>query len=148
MKRSTPWMVIACLLVGVAGWTAAGCGKKAYPVVPKQEALVQGVTDLQARMVDNQVEISWTVETTQPVPVQKFVLYRASRSLADGDCPGCPMLFTKISEWPVVSSRSGASYRMRVKDGVDPGMIYFYKVIGIDVYGHSGKDSNVAEIQP
>jgi hypothetical protein len=35
---------------------------------------------------------------------------------------------------------------MRVLDPVEPGYVYFYKVVGIDTAGLSGKDSNVAEL--
>lgn len=147
MKRvSTPWIVVTCILIGSCVLISTGCGKKAYPVSPGQKLLVQHATDLQARMLQGQVELVWTVPASPAVALSRFVVYKASRALSEGECKGCPLLFSKLSEWPVISSRSGVPVKMRVLDPVEPGYVYFYKVVGIDTAGLSGKDSNVAEL--
>ena len=144
----------AAVLLAVICWTAAiilvsGCGKKGPPVPPTGD-MPPKVMDLDYRISNNILELSWTVPQTSSEaksPVTGFLVFGSKQTTIEADCPNCPIFFREIGDIPVrtMDREQGKSSRMAFTQTIEPGFRYIYKVRAYDDDGIAGKDSNFVD---
>jgi len=134
---------ILILIASLVIMLCSGCGRKTLPVPPAQ-IQPAAVTDLSGRLTGGNIELTWSIPESDS-PVSRFVIYKASRAIAEGECTNCPLAFVKIAEVPAIHQKSEAVFRMMFRDAVKKGYVYTYKVIGIADKGAVSGDSNLAE---
>lgn len=143
------WTAALLLLVAGLSFVWIGCGKKGPPHPPRRP-LPPAVKDLEYRLRNDMVELSWTVPSAQnhrfsaPATVKVF---RSRLSAAEAGCENCPIRYAVSGDLPIHQKGSDDSkpLRMRFTEFVEPGYRYIYKVTVFDEYGMGGKDSNIVK---
>jgi hypothetical protein len=136
-------VTVLCLILSLAC-----CGKKGPPVPPEMLPLPT-VTDLEAILFNNSVELTWTVQTGKNMPAADgFRIYRSKNSLVDSqECPGCPDVFEKISELATAFSLWGREKnRFNYREILEDGYVYRYKVMAFTDRGLASEWSNTVEL--
>jgi hypothetical protein len=140
MKKATFLTVIVLVIL------AWGCGVKAPPTPP--DVLVpKAVKDLQGTVKDGAFYLTWSlpkenVDGSRPVDLKRFLVLRRDETRG---CPECPGEFTVKAE---LDLRKPHGYLMEDdtvtwKDsGLAAGVIYMYKVIGVNHWRYQGPASN------
>jgi hypothetical protein len=100
------------------------------------------VRDLRAAVADSSVVLTWTMPAPA-VAVAGFNLYRSGPQSESETCPACPRHYVLMRK--VTAESSAGSFRAVVQKGAVSGR-FFYRVIPYDRDGHSGPESNEAEI--
>lgn len=124
------------------------CGKKGPPVPPEMLPLA-AVTDLEAKLYNNSIALTWTVQTEKNVPAPDgFRIYRSKKSFTDSKtCPGCPDVFEKVSESATAFSLWGrAENRFNYSEIHEDGYVYRYKVMSYTDSGLTSEWSNTVEV--
>lgn len=130
------------LAIGVVG-----CGKKTRPV-PPDAVLPAGITDLDYRLDEKGVRLSWscpsrTVQDERlPYRIEGFELWRAVVALKD-DCPGCPIPFGPPMELPAECEAGRAHYQETL---LRPGYRYVYRVRTKAGWYVASDDSNTVSV--
>jgi hypothetical protein len=123
------------------------CGKKGPPVPPDTLPLFP-VTDLNAKLFENEIELSWTAQAGRGAPVPDgFRIYRSQKSLMDPQCPECPDVFEMVSELAVAFSLWGWTERLiNYHEILEKGHIYRYRIIAYTFSGLTSEWSNTVEV--
>jgi predicted small lipoprotein YifL len=123
------------------------CGKKGPPIPPDTVPLLP-VTNLDAKLFDNLLELSWTAQAGRGMAVPDgFRIYRSKRSLVNPECPECPDVFEMVSEMAVAFSLWGWTERqINFHETLEDGYIYRYKVIAYTYRGLTSEWSNMVEV--
>lgn len=139
MKKMFPIVLFLVILAG-------GCGVKAPPTPP--DVLVpEAVSDLLGTVKEGAFYLTWTLpkenrDGSRPVDLERFLVLRRDETRG---CPECPGEFTVRAE---LDLRSPKGYLLENntatwKDtGLTEGVIYMYKVIGVNHWGYQGPPSN------
>ncbi len=143
------WISAFLLVLVCLNFLWMGCGKKGPPQPPRRP-LPPAIKDLTHVIYGDKVELSWTVPGTEdhkaslPVAVKVF---RSRLSAEEASCENCPIRFSVSGDIPIEQQRSEKSkpIRMRYTEDIEPGYRYVYKVIALDEYGISGRDSNIVK---
>ncbi len=120
-----------------------GCGRKDLPVPPRQ-LNPPAVIDLQHKVQDGQVELSWTVpkkKSRHQTDLAGFKVYRSKITLSEADCDNCPLNFSMIRD--IVLLKRDQKEPLVFSDPLDPGYRYTYVVRGYSDNGMVSADSNV-----
>ena len=141
MKKAI--LPIVMLLV-ILAW---GCGVKAPPIPP--DVLVpEAITDLRGTVSREEAfYLTWSLpkenmDGSRPVDLVGFLVLRRDET---GGCPECPGEFTVKAE---LDLREPQGYILEDdtvtwKDsGLTEGVIYMYKIIGVNHWGYQGPPSN------
>lgn len=130
---------------------AAGCGVKAPPIPP--DVLVpKGATDLRGTVMEETFELTWTMpkanqDGSKPVDLVRFLVLRRDETRG---CPECPGEFKVKAD---LDLRSQKGYRLEkntvtwVDRDLTEGVIYMYKVVGVNHWGYQGPPSNEVMIK-
>ena len=122
-----------------------GCGKKDLPVPPRR-LNPPAVIDLQHRIEDNQVELSWTVppkKRRRQTDLAGFKVYRSKITLSETNCENCPLKFSMVRDIPLI--KKDKKEPLKFTDTLDPGYSYTYVVRGYSDNGMISADSNVVK---
>lgn len=136
-------------LVGLNfGWI--GCGQKGPPR-PPHRPLPPAVKDLSYVIYGEMVELRWTIPGADGQKVSSPAAVKVLRSrltAAEASCENCPVRYSVSGDIPIHQKRSEKSKpkKMSYAEYVEPGYRYVYKVIVLDEYGISSKDSNIVNI--
>lgn len=134
-------LVMASLILVVFG--VSGCGIKAPPIIPGY-ALPPVVSDLQYQLVDNQINLTWSIPPKRAIDnhtIAGVKVFRLKQALKNRPCQDCPLTFTIIKKIP---ARSGT---MQFQDTIDKGFAYYYKIVLYDAENHNGEDSNIVHLE-
>jgi len=144
MKKMLPiWIFLAIL--------AGGCGVKTS-LVPPDVLVAKAIKDLQGTVKEETFELSWSVPKTNAngsTPVD-LVQFRVLRREETGGCPECPGEFKVRAE---LDLRTPKGYRLEkntatwVDKELNEGVIYMYKVIGVNHWGYASAPSNEVMIK-
>ena len=142
-------MALAVLILVTPAVMMWGCGKKGSPEPPTGSRPPR-VGDLRYGVSNNTVKLSWTVPETDEkaqLPITGFLIYRFQQSLAERECPNCPIIFKLIGDVPVRSPGSGQSVPPLIMftQTIEPGYRYTYKVNGYSEGGIRSRNSNFAQ---
>ena len=121
------------------------CGQKDRPVPPRR-LKPPAVIDLQHRIEDNQVELSWTVpekKSRLQTDLGGFKVYRSKITLSEASCENCPLKFTMVRDIPLL--KKDKKEPLKFSDTLDPGYSYIYVVRGYSDNGMISADSNVVK---
>lgn len=152
-KKTGLGAVIVCcvLLWAIAGSMPYGCGRKAMPEPPRGEK-PPAVNDLSYRLVNNTIELTWTVPAAaagkDKTPISGFLIYEFKQPMMASECPNCPKYFEKIGDVPLQGS-PGAEDGLRTMVFVQPieaGYRHIYKVATVNEAGMFSRDSNEIEL--
>lgn len=139
MKATFPTLILLIIL-------AVGCGVKAPPIPP--DVLVpEAITDLQGTVREEAFYLTWSLpkenmDGSRPVDLERFLVLRRDETRG---CPECPGEFKVKAE---LDLRSPKGYVLEDdtatwKDsGLTEGVIYMYKVIGVNHWGYQSPPSN------
>lgn len=140
MKKATFLMVIVLVIL------AWGCGVKAPPTPP--DVLVpKAVKNLKGTVKEGAFYLTWSLpkenlDGSTPVDLVGFLVLRRDETLG---CPECPGEFNVKAE---LDLRSPKGYlleddKVTWKDsGLTEGVIYMYRIIGVNHWGYQGPSSN------
>lgn len=140
MKKAT--LLIVMFLV-ILLW---GCGVKAPPTPP--DVLVpKAVKDLQGTVKEGAFYLTWSlpkenVDGSKPADLVRFLVLRRDETRG---CPECPGEFTVKAELDLRKPHGYILENNTVtwKDsGLTAGVIYMYKVIGVNHWRYQGPPSN------
>jgi hypothetical protein len=141
-------MALAVLLLVTPAVMMLGCGKKGPPEPPTGSRPPR-VGDLRYGVSNNTVKLSWTVpepDEKAQLPITGFLIYRFQQSVAERECPNCPISFKLIGDVPVRSPGSGQSAPpITFTQTIEPGYRYTYKVNGYSEGGIRSRNSNLAQ---
>ena len=139
MKKMLPvWIFLAIL--------AVGCGVKTS-LTPPDVLVAKTIKDLQGTVKEETFELSWSVPKANAngsTPVD-LVQFRVLRREETGGCPECPGEFKVKAE---LDLRSPKGYLLEkdtatwVDKDLTEGVIYMYKVIGVNHWGYASAPSN------
>jgi predicted small lipoprotein YifL len=123
------------------------CGKKGPPIPPDALPLLP-VTDLNAELFENEIELSWTAQAGRGASVPDgFRIYRSKKPLVDPECPECPDVFEMVSELAVAFSLWGWTERLiNYHEILEKGHIYRYRIIAYTFSGLTSEWSNTVEV--
>jgi hypothetical protein len=123
------------------------CGKKGPPLPPDTLLLVP-VTNLDAKLFDNEIEVFWTAQAGRGTSVPDgFRIYRSKKSLIVPECLECPDVFEMVSELTVAFSLWGwTERRINYHEILEDGYIYRYRVIAYTYSGLTSEWSNTVEV--
>lgn len=131
------------ILLIILAW---GCGVKAPPTPP--DVLVpEAVSDLQGTVKEETIVLTWSlpeenVDDSTPVDLRRFLVLRRDET---GGCPECPGEFKVRAD---LDLRSPQGYLLEdntvtwADTGFRDGVIYMYRVIGVNHWGYQGPSSN------
>jgi len=146
MLRSLTAFRLLLLTMAVLGLLVpTGCGVKGPPIPPKM-MLPPPVQDLQGRVEDGRVVLTWTPPgrpSGRVMDVAGFRVYRSRIPLSDSDCPSCPLRFEQAAE---LSLGGDARARMTFSEALQAGHGYTYKVVGYGAGETRFGDSNLVEL--
>src|SRR4030042_1832573 len=144
MKKTFP---ILCFLIIFAG----GCGLKASPVPP--DVLVsKAIKDLQGIVKEDAFYLTWSVPKANvngSTPVD-LVYFRVLRRDETAGCPECPGEFKVKAE---LDLRTPKGYLLEkntatwVDKNLNEGVIYMYKIVGVNHWGYPSAPSNEVMIK-
>ena len=140
MKKATFLTVIVLVIL------AWGCGVKAPPT-PSDVLVPKAVKDLQGTVKEGAFYLTWSLpkenmDGSRPADLARFLVLRRDETRG---CPECPGEFTVKAE---LDLRKPHGYLMEDdtvtwKDsGLAAGVIYMYKVIGVNHWRYQGPASN------
>jgi hypothetical protein len=135
------WLLL--LATGLLLW--GGCGVKAPPVAPEQPPLPL-VTDLKAAFSDGRVLLGWN-HPGGDAPAVGYQVLKSQRSLAQPECPGCPVAFQKIGTENMPRTLRAKRHALEFELAAPPGYRYQFKVIPVQSSGARGPDSNVVKLE-
>jgi hypothetical protein len=147
-NKSSAHFYLNVLTVFILILSLACCGKKGPPVPPEILPLPT-VTDLEARLFNNSIELTWTLQTGKNVPAPDgFRIYRSKKSFVDSEeCPECPDAFEMISELAKAFSLWGQEEnRFNYREILENGYVYRYKVMAFTDRGLTSEWSNTVEL--
>lgn len=143
-KSNLPFLIALAILLGA-------CGVKAPPIPP--DVLVpKAITDLQGRVREGELYLSWSIprENTDGSKPVDLVGFRVLRREEKGGCVECPGEFLVRTH---LDLRAAGDYRLergtltwRDQD-LKEGIIYIYKILGINHWGYPSPASNEVIIQ-
>lgn len=139
-------IAIFCFLI----FSLAACGKKGPPIPPETLPLPP-VTGLEAGLIGNTSELSWTVQRGKNVPAPDgFRIYRSKRSILDSEeCPGCPDVFEMVAEMATAFSLWGRTEsRFNYSEDLEADYIYRYKISAYTDSGMISEWSDTVEVVP
>ena len=141
------WLSAFLLVLAGLNFLWIGCGQKGPPR-PPHRPLPPAVKDLRYVIYGEMVELSWTVPSAvgqkAPSPVSVKV-FRSRLTAEEARCENCQVRFSVSGVIPIHQRQSEKSkpIRMTYTEVAEPGHRYVYKVIVLDEYGISSKDSNI-----
>lgn len=135
------WILILLMVLVPMG----GCGKKAPPTAPRQQAM-QAVKDLKARHHEGSVTLTWWHRPSDAA-VTGYVIYRFQHERLTSDCPGCPLLFEKMETVALEPKDYTAPHKLTWSQNVSSGHRYTYKVVPVSPSGSRGADSNLVSVE-
>ena len=143
------WLTVFFFTLVTLSFLWAGCGEKGPPRPPELR-FPPAVKDLSYTIHSQNVELSWTVQSTDDHSVSfpvRCKVFRSKSSAEDTNCEKCPIRFAEIGDIPIQMKRSKKpkSTRMRFSEALEPGYRYIYKVIVYDEDGQGSKDSNIVQ---
>ena len=124
------------------------CGKKGPPVPPQMLPL-PAVNDLDAKIVNDSLELNWTFKTEKNAPAPDgFWVYRSKKPVADSkNCVECPDFFEKVSDMATAFSLWGRKEnRFNYLEKLENGYVFRYKVIAYTDKGLTSEWSNTVEV--
>jgi len=144
MKKMFPiWFSLIILVLG--------CGVKT-DLVPPDVLVAKAITNLHGTVKEDTFELTWTVpkaNTNGSTPVD-LVTFRVLRREETGGCPECPGEFKKRAELDLKNPK-GYSLEKNAATWVDKdlkeGVIYMYKVVGVNHWGYPSAPSNEVMIK-
>ena len=140
MKKA---MFLMVMFLVILAW---GCGVKAPPTPP--DVLVpEAIKDLRATVKEGALYLTWNlpeenIDGSRPVDLVGFLVLRRDETRG---CPECPGEFNVKAE---LDLRSPKGYLLEDdtvtwKDsGLTAGVIYMYKIVGVNHWGYQGPPSN------
>ena len=140
MKKAT-FLIVMFIVILV--W---GCGVKAPPTPP--DVLVpKAVKDLQGAVREGAFYLTWSlpkenIDDSRPVDLRRFLVLRRDETRG---CPECPGDFNVKAE---LDLRDPHGYLLEDDTvtwrdtGLKEGVIYMYKIIGVNRWGYQGPPSN------
>jgi hypothetical protein len=150
MKKMFPiWIFLAIL--------AAGCGVKGA-LVPPDVLVPKAIKDLQGTVKEGTFELTWSVPKANVNPKASLtgsttvdlVQFRVLRREETGGCPECPGKFKVRAE---LDLRTPKGYVLEkdtatwVDKDLKEGVIYMYRVIGVNHWGYPSDPSNEVMIK-
>lgn len=142
--------LLKLLLTAVLGlMLLTACGIKGPPRPPEMVP-PPAVKDLQGRVEDGRVVLTWTHPVRQSRRVMDVVGFRVYRSripLSDSDCQTCPLRFEQAAELKTGASqaRGEAAAMMTYGEELERGYGYTYKVVGFGIGDNRFGDSNFVD---
>jgi hypothetical protein len=131
---------------------AGGCGVKAPPIPP--DVLVpKAITNLRGTVKEEAFYLTWTLpkenmDGSRPVDLVRFRVLRRDETKG---CPECPGEFSVKADLDLRTPTKGyllEDNTVTWKDtGLTEGVIYMYKVIGVNHWGYQGPPSNEVMIR-
>jgi len=144
MKKMLPvWIFLAIL--------AVGCGVKTS-LTPPDVLVAKAIKDLQGTVKEETFELTWSVPKANAngsTPVD-LVQFRVLRREETGGCPECPGEFKVRAELDLgtpkgyVLEKNTATW---VDKDLKEGVIYMYKIIGVNHWGYPSDPSNEVMIK-
>jgi predicted small lipoprotein YifL len=144
MKATFPTLILLVIL-------AVGCGVKG-PLTPPDVLVAKAIMDLKGTVRDEGFYLTWSIpeenmDGSTPVDLVRFEVLRREETRG---CPECPGEFTVRAE---LDLRSPKGYRLE-DDTVSwgdtdlrEGVIYMYKIIGVNHWGYQSPPSNEVMIR-
>jgi predicted small lipoprotein YifL len=144
MKATFPTLILLIIL-------AVGCGVKG-PLTPPDVLVAKAITDLKGTVRDEGFYLTWSLpkenmDGSRPVDLERFLVLRRDETRG---CPECPGEFKVMAE---LDLRTSQGYLLKDdtvtwKDsGLTEGVIYMYKIIGVNHWGYQGPASNEVMIR-
>ena len=137
MYRSYAYVTLA--MIGLMLMGLSGCGIKGAPVSPGYTQ-PPAASDVEYRVEGNQLFLTWILppkHDSDTHPIAGAKVFRLKQSLEDKPCRDCSPSFALIRKVP---ARSGT---MQVRDNIDKGFAYYYKIVLYDTENIDGDDSNI-----
>ncbi len=125
------------------------CGKKGPPVPPKP-TIPPAITDLQAEVIGDKVQLTWSVPKKDNAFFEGLEYFRVQKYMARSSvelCPGCPIPFQDLLEVKLKAPAPARVEGGRVifQDAMEVDYRYAYKVVVYHESGGVSKDSNIVE---
>jgi hypothetical protein len=142
MKHKTFPMVMFLVIL------AWGCGVKAPPIPP--DVLVpKAIKDLRGTVKEGAFYLTWSLpkenmDGSKPVDLARFRVLRRDETRGCPECPGEFMVKAEIDlSTPTPKGYLLEGNTVTWKDsGLTEGVIYMYKIIGVNHWGYQGPPSN------
>jgi hypothetical protein len=144
MKKMFPIWIVLIILV----W---GCGVKTS-LVPPDVLVAKAIKDLQGTVKEDTFELTWSVPKTNmngSTPAD-LVYFRVLRREETGGCPECPGEFNVRAELDLRTPKGyllEKNTAMWVDKDLKEGVIYMYKIIGVNHWGYASAPSNEVMIK-
>jgi len=144
MKKTFPIWIFLIILAG-------GCGVKTS-LVPPDVLVPKAIKDLQGTVKEGTFELTWSVPKANmngSTPAD-LVYFRVLRRDETAGCPECPGEFKVKAE---LDLRTPKGYLLEkdtatwVDKDLKEGVIYMYKVIGVNHWGYPSAPSNEVMIK-
>ena len=144
MKKMLPIWILLFIL-------ALGCGVKSA-LTPPDVLVAKAIKDLQGTVKEDTFELTWSVPKENvkgPGPVD-LVQFQVLRREETGGCPECPGEFKKRAELDLknpkgyVLEKNTATW---VDKDLTEGVIYMYKIVGVNHWGYASAPSNEVMIK-
>jgi hypothetical protein len=147
----TAKIALAVMIWFTSATVMLSCGKKGPPE-PPSGLRPPRVRDLSYGITGNTIKLSWTVpepDEKAQLPISGFLIFQFQQSLAEKDCPNCPIIFTTIGDVPVRGPGSGGSGRppLTFTQTIKRGYKYVYKVNGYSEDDIRSQNSNFVEFR-
>jgi predicted small lipoprotein YifL len=144
MKKMFPIWILLIILAG-------GCGVKGA-LVPPDVLVAKAIKDLQGTVKEDTFELTWSVpkENVKGSGPADLVYFRVLRREETGGCPECPGEFKVRAE---LDLRTPKGYVLEkdtatwVDTDLKEGVIYMYKIIGVNHWGYASAPSNEVMIK-
>jgi hypothetical protein len=141
-------MLVLALAVTLAA--ASACGRKNDLILPGT-VLPEAVSGLSAESSEDGIILVWTMpgRNTAGQPLTDLTGFDVLRAEIPEGQDGCPCLFAKVGyidlEYPLNAVVKGdkAAWTDRAS-GLSPGVMYAYKVVGVNKDGYPGRESNTS----
>jgi hypothetical protein len=135
------WFALSVVLIS--------CGKKGPPE-PPSGLRPPRVKDLSYGITGNTIKLSWTIpepDEKAQLPITGFLIFQFQQSLAEKECPNCPLIFKLIGDAPLRGSGRGGSGLppLTFTQTIKPGYKYIYKVNGYSDDDIRSRNSNFVE---
>jgi hypothetical protein len=144
MKKMFPIWIFVIILAG-------GCGVKTN-LVPPDVLVAKAIKDLQGTVKEETFELTWSVPKANvngSTPVD-LVYFRVLRRDETAGCPECPGEFKVKAE---LDLRTPKGYLLEkntatwVDKDLTEGVIYMYKIVGVNHWGYPSAPSNEVMIK-
>lgn len=139
-------LLLLLIFLMVCVFFSAGCGRKAPPRPPGQ-VLPNPVNDLRKHIDGDTLKLIWTIPSgnkKDKTIISGFIVYRSKVSVAEGECPNCPLFFGRAGEVSAIGTAGNENSLNKVEfyDILEMGYSYTYKVIGYTQNDVKSGDSN------